>query len=83
MYIQLLDMDYLVKKINNFKTVIEQISLSRLQMLVSQSAKAFKCISKLQLFIVTELSIFRRKLLNEQLFGMTALFFGGCGVKIV
>ena len=51
-------------------------------MLVSQSAKAFKCISKPQLFIVTELSIFRRKLLNEQLFGMTALFFGGYGVKI-
>ena len=65
------------------KTVIEQISLSRLQMFVSQSEKAFKCISKPQLFIVTELSIFRRKLLNEQLFGMTALFFGGYGVKIV
>ena len=52
-------------------------------MLVSQSAKAFKCITKPQLFIVTELSIFRCKLLNEQLFGMTALFFGRYGVKIV
>ena len=52
-------------------------------MLVSQGAKAFKCITKPQLFIVTELSIFRCKLLNEQLFGMTALFFGRYGVKIV
>ena len=75
MYIQLLDMDYLVKKINNFKTVIEQISLSRLQMLVSQSAKAFKCISKPQLFIVTELSTFRRKLLNEQFLRHDCAFF--------
>lgn len=51
-------------------------------MLVSQSAKAFKCISKPQLFIVTELSIFRHKLLNEQLFGMTALFLEGMEWKL-
>ena len=52
-------------------------------MLVSQSAEAFKLVSKSQLFIDTKLPISRHKLLNEQLFGITALFFGGYGVKIV
>ena len=49
-------------------------------MLVSESAEAFKLVSKSQLFIDTELSISHHKL---QLFGITALFFGGYGVKIV
>ena len=81
-YTELLDMNYCVKK-THFKTPIQQIYLSRFQMLVSQSAEAFKLVSKSQLFIVTELSISHHKLLNEQLFGITALFLGGYGVKIV
>ena len=44
-------------------------------MLVSQSAEAFKLVSKSQLFIDTKLPISHHKLLNEQLFGLTALFF--------
>ena len=67
-------MNYWVKK-THFKTPIQQISLSRFQMLVSQSAEAFKLVSKSQLFIDTKLPISHHKLLNEQLFGLTALFF--------